>query len=82
MNYQMLVPDVHKIEHLRQNRGWTKEYLAEVSGVTSRTLGRFAAAAKTGDAAMMELNCTFKTVNAIAEAFGVPGISLVKEVAD
>ena len=78
----MLVPDIHKIEYLRQNRGWTREYLAEVSGVTARTLGRFAAAAKTGDAAVLELNCTFRTVNAIAEAFGVPGISLVKEVAE
>jgi transcriptional regulator with XRE-family HTH domain len=55
-----LNPDGTKIRILRIQRGWTQEQLAEIAGISSRTVQRAETA-----------NCAaFETVRAIAGAFG------------
>jgi transcriptional regulator with XRE-family HTH domain len=54
-----LNPDGARIRILRIQRGWTQEQLAEIAGVSSRTVQRAESA-----------NCaSFETVRAIAGAF-------------
>ncbi len=54
-----LNPDGGRIRFLRVQRGWTQEQLAEIAGVSSRTVQR----AETGNSA------SFDTIRAIAGAF-------------
>src|SRR5512138_2571700 len=54
-----LNPDGAKIRVLRVQRGWTQEQLAEIAGVSSRTVQR----AETAESA------SFETLRAIAGAF-------------
>jgi transcriptional regulator with XRE-family HTH domain len=60
--------DGAKIRALRIQRGWTQEQLAEIAGVSSRTIQR----AETGDCA------AFETVRAVAGAFEVDFNHLLK----
>jgi transcriptional regulator with XRE-family HTH domain len=63
-----LNPDGAKIRALRVQRGWTQEQLAEIAGVSSRTVQR----AETADCV------AFDTVRAIAGAFGADFDQLLK----
>jgi transcriptional regulator with XRE-family HTH domain len=63
-----LNPDGAKIRILRIQRGWTQEQLAEIAGISSRTVQRAETA-----------NCAaFETVRAIAGAFGTDFDQLLK----
>jgi len=61
-------PDGAKIRALRIQRGWTQEQLAEIAGVSARTIQR----AETADCA------AFETVRAVAGAFNTDFDQLLK----
>jgi transcriptional regulator with XRE-family HTH domain len=63
-----LNPDGAKIRTLRIQRGWTQEQLAEIAGVSTRTIQR----AEAADSA------AFETVRALADAFGADFSQLLK----
>jgi transcriptional regulator with XRE-family HTH domain len=63
-----LNPDGAKIRTLRMQRGWTQEQLAEIAGVSTRTIQR----AEAADSA------AFETVRALADAFGADFSQLLK----
>jgi DNA-binding XRE family transcriptional regulator len=54
------------IKSLRRQRGWSQEHLAEVAGVSARTIQRVE-----GDGV-----CSMETRNALGAAFELPGIEL------
>jgi DNA-binding XRE family transcriptional regulator len=63
-----LNPDGDKIRTLRMQRGWTQEQLAEIAGVSTRTIQR----AEAADSA------AFETVRALADAFGADFSQLLR----
>ena len=69
-----------KVEFLRRQMRMSKQTLSDKSGLSYKTIRNIATATEAGQEAIDHFDVQLSTISGLAEAFGVPGMSLLEEI--